>query len=98
MSTFKKLFKEKNWRLFKKGDCIIATSLLGVLNNDLVTSQKYLQHVKLITKVNMKLLRYEIETITESGKVSFGFFYFKGGNYYVKVNKELRCYFKIMRL
>ena len=95
MSTFKKLFKEKNWRHFEKGDCIIATSLFGVMNNDLVTS---LKHVKLITKVNMKLLRYEIETITESGKVSFGFFYFKGGNYYVKVNKELRCYFKIMRL
>ncbi len=99
MSTFKKLFKEKNWRLFKKGDCIIATRFLDSLNKDLVKPHRYVRHVKIITKVDMKLLRYEYEMVNDFGEVQSGnVIYFKEAKTHVKVNKELRCYFKIMRL
>ena len=54
--------------------------------------------MKIITKIDMKLLRYEIEMIDTSGHVNSGVIYFKEGKNYVKANKELRCLFKIMRL
>lgn len=99
MSTFKKLFKEKNWRLFEKGDCIIATRFLDSLKKDLVKPHRYVRHVKIITKVDMKLLRYEYEMVNDFGEIQSGnVIYFKEGKNHVKVNKELRCYFKLMRL
>lgn len=97
MSIFKKLFKEKNWRHFEKGDCVIESHFLDIAHMSLV--YKPHRHVKIITKVDMKLLRYDYEIVNYFGEVQSGnVIYFKEAKNYVKVNKELRCYFKLMRL
>ncbi len=85
MKDTEALFKQKNWRLFKKDDYIIQSTFL-------VFYKKPQDHVKQITKVDIKQLRYEWQN-----SKAMGFIYFREANAYQRVSKELKTIFKLIK-